>query len=164
MRNRSYKSSMIEPLESRRMLSDNTFATAHTLGNTKGFGGTSTADDAITSTDTIDIFRIFTAAKGNLLVNLKGITAVLKMTLVQDKNGNGSEDAGEQLKTISAIAGIGGSISVTTSQRLPIDTFFIKLESATAFNTNYRLEVTYDTAGSTLATARALNDGGFGRH
>ncbi len=171
MRNANRARSFIEQLESRTMLTvaepNNTFATAVVLGNSKGFGGTSTVTDTITSTDTIDIFRIFTNAAGTLTVNLKNISAVLKMTLVHDINANGIEDAGEVLVSKNAIAGIGGTISVFKANRLPIESYFVKLQRATLFNTNYSLTVSYDTAGSTLATARSLNSdviGAFGVH
>src|SRR5438876_5659415 len=119
----------IEQLESRTLLSvtepNNTFATANILGEVNGFAGTHSITNAITATDPIDNFKIFTNAKGSLRIDLKGNTAVLKMTLVHDTNANGFQDAGEQISAISAIAGIGGSISFATSQALPIETYFI---------------------------------------
>ena len=58
-----------------------------------------------------------------------------------------------------------GTIAIALKQSSPIENYFIKV-SRILGNTAYSLNIVYDTAGNTGATARLLSDadGAFGRH
>ena len=149
----------IERLESRTLLSvaepNNTFATAVPVGGGKAFGGTATFIDAVSDTDTIDIYKLPTDAAGNLSLTLRTNLAGARLTLVHDANRNGIEDRGEQISTLATTISIPGTIAIALKQSSPIENYFIKV-SRILGNTAYSLNIVYDTAGNTGATARLL--------
>src|SRR5438876_8082742 len=148
MRKRNKTSSMIEQLESRTLLSvpepNNTFATATQMGATSGFAGGNPLTNFIGDNDTVDVFKFFTSASGNLTITLKNATAALRMTLIHDVNRNGVQDKGDQqVASVVSSSTSGVTLSATLTQNLSLESYYVTIVRVLAGNTGYSLNPFY---------------------
>src|SRR5947207_2573141 len=111
--------SALELLEQRAMFSvaepNNTFATAVAVNDGRAAGGSFTFTDFINDADPVDFFRLTNrGAPSHFGVGLRDPDGDLSLSLISDTNGNGVEDAGDQVITSAN----GGTLNETIQANL----------------------------------------------
>jgi serine protease len=127
-----------------------TIATASELGIING-RKTLPGDIGI-SGDRSDLYRFRLATDGNLQVDLTGLSSDADLYLIQDTNNNGLIDTGE---TIGQSILFGNSAEQISLTNLRSGTYFLQVQQFTG-QSIYTLNITTDSAGETLRTARSL--------
>ncbi|HEX8914264.1 MAG TPA: PPC domain-containing protein [Humisphaera sp.] len=138
----------IEGLEG-RIVFNNTLPTATDLGTV--FGEV-TKTDSVSSSDTLDHYKVKLAATGKLWAKLRNLTADADLRLIKDSNNNGVAEASEVIGTSLN----GGTTNETIfKSSLAAGTYFIQVKRV-AGTPSYKLLVKTDYAGNSFFNARNL--------
>jgi serine protease len=128
-----------------------TIATASELGI---INGNKTIPGTIgISGDLTDLYRFRITNDSNLQIDLNGLSSDADLYLIQDTNNNGLIDTGE---TLGRSILFGNSPERISLSNLRSGTYFIQVQQYTG-QSPYTLNITADSAGETLRTARALD-------
>jgi hypothetical protein len=143
---------LAEWLETRRLLSNDTLASADVLGDLPG--QLSFLDTLDHATDPADCRTFNLPRSAVFTARFSGVSAESEMLLIRDANGNGEVDASDPHFTALRP----GTQDETISNTLPAGKYWVRT-SVDSGATAYRLTLTADYAGNSLATA--LNLGVF---
>jgi serine protease len=127
-----------------------TIATASELGIING--RKTLPGDIGVGGDLSDLYRFRLATDSDLQINLTGLSSDADLYLIQDTNNNGLIDTGE---TIGRSILFGNSPEQISLTNLRSGTYFIQVQQYTG-QSLYTLNITADSAGPTLRTARSL--------
>ena len=127
-------------------LTDNSLGTATNLGS---LSSTITRSGSVSSSDTIDYFRVNLAGAGSSLnITLTGMTADADLQLIRDYNGNGIVDSGDAIASSNRSGNSDESINL---HGLAAGSYFIGVKRFSG-DTSYTLRLSPDFKSNLLAT------------
>ena len=127
-------------------LTDNSLGTATNLGS---LSSTITRSGSVSSSDTIDYFRVNLAGAGSSLnITLTGMTADADLQLIRDYNGNGIVDSGDAVASSNRSGNSDESINL---HGLAAGSYFIGVKRFSG-DTSYTLRLSPDFKSNLLAT------------
>ncbi len=145
--NTNYKLSLT--MEPTRPEPGSTLTTATNLGT---LSGRRSFSDSLSLNDVDDFYRFSLSTTSDLQVALTGLTSNADLFLIRDMNGNGIVDSMDVLQSSTSLGAVSEFISLSG---LAAGTYFVGIRGYGNF-TNYTLNLTADSAGETLATARNI--------
>jgi hypothetical protein len=137
-------------------LAGNTLTTAHGPIEPRGI---KTFSDRVSSTDTVDVYKVRLNRQSAFEAQLGGMAAGTdaNLSLIRDSDGDGFIDPGETLASRTTT----GNASERIAGNLTAGTYFVRVVRV-AGAPSYELRLISDTVGDELATARIVSPNGGG--
>lgn len=121
--------------------------------------GIKTFSDRVSSTDTVDIYKVRLNRQAAFEAQLSGLPAGAdaNLSLIRDRDGDGLIDSGETLDSSTST----GNASERISRNLAAGAYFVRVVRI-AGSPSYELRLIKDAVGDVLATARIVSASGGG--